>query len=40
MTGNTTVSNGLVCFQDKWLLYYGAADRVIGLAACREEPRG
>jgi predicted GH43/DUF377 family glycosyl hydrolase len=40
MTGNTTVSNGLVHFQDKWLLYYGAADRVIGLATCGEERRG
>ena len=40
MTGNTTVSNGLVSFQDKWLLYYGAADRVIGLATCGEKSRG
>jgi len=40
MTGNTTVSNGLVYFQEKWLLYYGAADRVIGLATCGEESRG
>jgi len=35
MTGRTTVSNGLVYFRGKWLLYYGAADRVIGLASCR-----
>ena len=34
MTGHTTVSNGLVYFKGKWLLYYGAADRVIGLATC------
>ena len=33
-TGNTTVSNGLVRFKGKWLLYYGAADHVIGLATC------
>jgi len=32
--GRTTVANGLVYFKDKWLLYYGAADRVIGLATC------
>ena len=37
--GNTTVANGLVPFQDKWLLYYGGADRVIGLATCRDETR-
>ena len=30
--GNTTVANGLVLFNGKWMLYYGAADRVIGLA--------
>jgi predicted GH43/DUF377 family glycosyl hydrolase len=34
MTGNTTVANGLVPFKDRWLLYYGAADRVISLATC------
>jgi len=33
-TGRTTVANGLVYFKGKWLLYYGAADRVIGLATC------
>jgi len=33
-TGNTTVANGLVHFKGQWLLYYGAADRVIGLAIC------
>jgi len=38
--GNTTVANGLVPFQGKWMLYYGAADRVIGLATCGDEPRG
>jgi len=32
MTGHTTVSNGLVPFKGRWLLYYGAADRCIGLA--------
>ena len=40
MTGNTTVSNGLVYFKDTWLLYYGAADRVIGLATCAKQPQG
>jgi predicted GH43/DUF377 family glycosyl hydrolase len=34
-TGYTTVANGLVRFKGQWLLYYGAADRVIGLATCR-----
>lgn len=33
-TGRTTVANGLVYFKGEWLLYYGAADRVIGLATC------
>jgi len=33
-TGNTTVANGLVTFRGKWMLYYGGADRVIGLATC------
>jgi len=37
MTGHTTVSNGLVFFNGQWLLYYGSADRVIGLAVCRPE---
>ena len=36
MTGNTTVANGLVFYQGRWLLYYGAADHVIGLASCRD----
>jgi len=31
---NTTVANGLVPFKGRWMLYYGAADRVIGLATC------
>ena len=26
------VANGMVYFKGKWLLYYGAADRRIGLA--------
>ena len=30
-----TVANGLVYFKGEWLLYYGAADRHIGLATCR-----
>ena len=34
---HTTVANGMVFFKDKWLLYYGAADRVIGLAVYRPE---
>lgn len=38
--GNTTVANGLVPVQGKWMLYYGAADRVIGLATCGERRRG
>ncbi|MCX6925066.1 MAG: glycoside hydrolase family 130 protein [Verrucomicrobia bacterium] len=33
-TGNTTVANALVPFKGKWWLYYGGADRVIGLATC------
>ena len=36
-TGNTTVANGLVPFMGKWMLYYGAADRVTGLATCEME---
>lgn len=31
-TDSTTVANGLVPFKGRWLLYYGAADRCIGLA--------
>ncbi len=31
----TTVANGMVHFHGQWLLYYGAADHVIGLATCR-----
>jgi len=31
-TGDTTVANGLVPFKGRWMLYYGAADRCIGLA--------
>ncbi|MCX6878160.1 MAG: glycoside hydrolase family 127 protein [Verrucomicrobia bacterium] len=30
-----TVANGMVSFKGEWLLYYGAADRHIGLAICR-----
>ena len=33
-TDHTTVANGMVLFKGQWLLYYGAADRVIGLATC------
>ena len=33
-TGNTIVANGMVTFKGQWLIYYGAADRVIGLATC------
>ena len=33
----TTVANGLVYFKGEWLLYYGAADRVIGLATCTKK---
>ncbi len=33
-TGDTTVANTLVLFKDKWCLYYGGADKVIGLATC------
>lgn len=36
-TGHTTVANGLVCFNGQWLHYYGAADRVIGLATWTRE---
>jgi len=31
-TANAVASNGLACFKGEWLLYYGAADRRIGLA--------
>ena len=31
-TANSTVANTLVPFQGQWRLYYGAADRCIGLA--------
>jgi len=30
------VANGLVYFRGEWLLYYGAADRRIGLAVCSQ----
>jgi predicted GH43/DUF377 family glycosyl hydrolase len=40
MTGYTTVANTLVPFHGKWFLYYGAADRVIGVAIFTEKPRG
>jgi len=33
LTADTTVSNGLVPFNGKWMLYYGGADRYIGVAA-------
>ena len=36
----TAKANGLVPFRGKWMLYYGAADRVIGLATCGERRRG
>ena len=36
-TDFTTVANTLVPFKGQWLLYYGAADRYIGLATCRSE---
>jgi predicted GH43/DUF377 family glycosyl hydrolase len=31
-TGDTTVANGMVPFKGRWMLYYGGADTVIGLA--------
>ncbi len=34
-TPPAVVANGLVFFRGEWLLYYGAADRCIGLAVCR-----
>jgi len=34
MTGNTVVANGLVPFKGRWMLYYGGADTVVGLASC------
>jgi len=37
-TGRTTVANGMVYFKGEWLLYYGGADRVIGLAVCKPRP--
>ena len=33
------VSNGLVFFKGQWLLYYGAADRRIGLASFKPKPQ-
>ena len=39
MIGNTTVANGLVPFRGKWMLYYGGADRVIGVATCTNAER-
>jgi predicted GH43/DUF377 family glycosyl hydrolase len=36
-TGNTTVANTLVPFQGKWWLYYGGADRCVGLATFTPE---
>ncbi len=34
---NACVANGMVPFKGEWLLYYGAADHQIGLAAFKEE---
>jgi hypothetical protein len=34
-TNDAVVSNGLAFFRGEWLLYYGAADRRIGLAVFR-----
>lgn len=36
-TAETTVANALVPFNGRWWLYYGAADRCIGLATFRPE---
>jgi len=33
------VSNGLVPFKGKWRLYYGGADKVLGVATCEEGRR-
>lgn len=38
-TAAATVANGLVPFGGEWLLYYGAADHHIGLAACARSSR-
>jgi predicted GH43/DUF377 family glycosyl hydrolase len=35
-TPPAVVANGMVWFRGEWLLYYGAADRRIGLAVCRQ----
>lgn len=37
-TPPAVVANGIVCFRDEWLLYYGAADRRIALATCPAQP--
>ena len=37
-TAPAVVANGMVHFNGEWLLYYGAADRRIGLAVCRRAP--
>jgi predicted GH43/DUF377 family glycosyl hydrolase len=34
-TPPAVVANGMVYFRGEWLLYYGAADRRIGLAVYR-----
>ncbi|MDQ2844730.1 MAG: hypothetical protein M3Y72_27545, partial [Acidobacteriota bacterium] len=31
-TAGTTFAEGLVAYQGQWLLYYGAADSVVGVA--------
>jgi predicted GH43/DUF377 family glycosyl hydrolase len=33
-TGDTTVANTLVSFKGQWRLYYGGADRCVGVATC------
>jgi len=38
-TPPAVVANGRVFFKGEWLLYYGAADRRIGLAVCRSPNR-
>lgn len=39
-TSAAVVANGMVLFKGEWLLYYGAADRHIGLASCRADMAG
>jgi predicted GH43/DUF377 family glycosyl hydrolase len=36
--GASTIANGIVFFKEKWIIYYGGGDHVIGMATF--EPKG